>query len=264
MKAYLDNLRHILEHGYDHEDRTGKGRCSIFGTQDRYDVSNGNIPLVTTRQIFTKWMIEELIWFIGGSMFASELEAKGVNMWKPWTVDDEAIAKYAKKYAEGNKELEEQFIKHWTATKKGSIGPLYGTMWRDAPRNAVHRLWPVIAQEYLPSDKLKRWRELYDEIKATAKDEIVDFETFASMKYYETVDQLNELVVNLKKRPFSSRHVVTAWVPSGVPFEDLAPEENVLLDRSALTACHAMFQCFVAPPLKEGGKNRLSLKMYIR
>lgn len=264
MKAYHDNLRNIMATGHEHEDRTGLGRRSIFGTLDRYNLSDGTLPLVTTRKIFTRGLIRELIWFISGSHDASELEADNVNIWKPWTVNDESIAKYAEKYSEGDKDLEQGLIRYWTGKHKGSIGPMYGAMWRNAPRESINRSWPVKNLADLPSDKLKKWRSEYDEIKAAAKDEIVEFEKFASLRYYEAVDQLNELVVNLKKRPFSSRHVVTAWVPSMVPFEELAPEENVLLGRGCLAACHAMFQCFVYPPEKEGGKNRLSLKMMIR
>ena len=264
MKAYQDVLKRIMTEGHEHEDRTGVGRRSIFGTIDRYSLADGTIPLVTTRKIFTRGLIEELLWFISGSFKASELEAKNVNIWKPWTVTEQAIEIFAEKHSEGNEELKKNLIFLWKQQHLGSIGPMYGAMWRNAPREAIHKFWPVKDLEDLPSDKLEKYREEYNVYKETAIDPQYDFETFASVRYYETVDQLNELVVNLKKRPYSSRHVISAWIPSLIPFEELSPEENVLLGRGTLAPCHAFFQCFVMPPKEEGGKKRLSLEMTIR
>lgn len=61
---------------------------------------------------------------------------------------------------------------------------------------------------------------------------------------FHGVDQLKELVENLRNRPNSRRHVVTAWDPSLLPDESISPEENVALGRGALAECHCFFQCF--------------------
>lgn len=264
MKQYLERLKQIHDKGHSHEDRTGVGRRSIFGTQDRYVMADG-FPLVTTRKIFTKALILETLWFIKGSYNIKELQDQGVKIWDQWGVTASDIEAFAAKYAQGDAGLHEMIVQGLSEGKLDTIGKMYGAMWRNAPQQIVHSLWPDISLSDMPSDKLKHWTEEYEEIKTvTRPEELVPFEQFVKQKYYETVDQLNELVVNLKKRPFSSRHVVTAWIPSHVPFETLSPQENVLLERGALAACHAMFQCFVHPPLEEGGKKRLSLQMYIR
>ena len=63
-------------------------------------------------------------------------------------------------------------------------------------------------------------------------------------RHYNGVDQLKELVENLRNRPNSRRHVVTAWDPALLPDESISPEENVMLGRGALAECHCFFQCF--------------------
>lgn len=264
MKQYLERLRQIHDEGHSHEDRTGVGRRSIFGTQDRYPMADG-FPLDTTRKIFTKALILETLWFIRGSYDASELQKEGVKIWDKWAVTEEHIKEFAKKYSHGDAEVENMIVTALGTDKIGTIGMMYGAMWRNAPQIGVHQLWPDVAKEDMPSDKLAVWTEEYEAARlGTPSDELPTFEQYIKARYYQTVDQLNELIINLKKRPYSSRHVVTAWIPSHVPFETLSPEENVLLERGALAACHAMFQCFVHPPVQEGGKKRLSLQMYIR
>ena len=65
MKQYLDLLREIYEHGTVKTDRTGVGTKSIFGHQMRFDLSEG-FPLLTTKKVFTRGIIEELLWFLAG------------------------------------------------------------------------------------------------------------------------------------------------------------------------------------------------------
>lgn len=266
MKQYLDNLSKIMKDGIEHEDRTGVGRRSIFGTLDRYDLSDGTIPLVTTRKIFTRGLIEELLtFFIPGVYDNRKLTEKNVNIWNKWAVGAEHIADFAKKQSDGNEDLEKNIVHLLTEDKLGSIGPMYGAMWRNAPQDKVHALWPDVPMDELPSDKLKLYTEEYEELKFLSQgQQIPPFELFCKYKYYETVDQLNDLIRNLKHRPHSSRLVVTAHVPALVPFESISPQENVILERGALAACHVMFQCFVSPPKEPGGKKRLSLMLMMR
>ena len=103
MKQYLDILKEILENGVKREDRTGVGTLSIFGTQTRYDLSKG-FPLLTTKKLFTRGIIEELLWMIRGSSDIEELEKINVKIWSAWK-DPEG-----KKY------------------------PPYGPMWRSGPK----------------------------------------------------------------------------------------------------------------------------------
>lgn len=100
MKQYLDLLNHVLQNGTDKTDRTGTGTRSVFGYQMRFDLRDG-FPLLTTKKLFTRGVIEELLWFLRGSTNSKELEAKGVNIWKDWA-----------------------------DPQTGELGPVYGAQWR--------------------------------------------------------------------------------------------------------------------------------------
>ena len=65
MKQYLDLLSDIMEHGIDKSDRTGTGTRSVFGRQLRFDLTKG-FPLLTTKKLYTRAIIHELLWFIKG------------------------------------------------------------------------------------------------------------------------------------------------------------------------------------------------------
>jgi len=80
---YEDLLRDVMENGTDKSDRTGTGTRSVFGRQIRYDLSQG-FPLVTTKKVFTKGVIAELLWFLDGDTNSKTLEDQGVNIWKAW------------------------------------------------------------------------------------------------------------------------------------------------------------------------------------
>src|SRR6266481_7842152 len=81
-KSYLDLLQKILKDGSKRDDRTKTGTSSLFGTQLRFSLENDQIPLLTTKRMFIKGIIEELLFFIRGDTNTKILEAKGVNIWK--------------------------------------------------------------------------------------------------------------------------------------------------------------------------------------
>lgn len=99
MGAYEDLLRDVRDNGIGKDDRTGTGTRSVFGRQIRFDLSKG-FPLITTKKVFMKGIVHELIWFLKGSTNIAYLKENGVNIWDEW------------------------------ADENGDLGPVYGRQWR--------------------------------------------------------------------------------------------------------------------------------------
>ncbi len=179
MKPYLDLLQQILENGALRGDRTGTGTRSLFGAQLRFDLARG-FPLVTTRKVFFKGVIRELLWFLAGDTNLKYLTDHNVHIWDAW------------------------------ADEHGNLGPIYGAQWR-------------------------AW------------------ETPDGRK----IDQISQLIQQIRTKPESRRHIVSAWNPAVLPDESISPQANVRAGRAALPACHTLFQFHVAD-------GRLSCLLYQR
>jgi len=108
MRQYHGLLRHILDQGTRHEDRTGVGTISTFGYQTRFDLSEG-FPIVTTKRMPFRWVAEELFWFLSGSTDEKELRARGVDIWEEWATAEQT-ARFGR--------------------VEGDLGPVYGYLWR--------------------------------------------------------------------------------------------------------------------------------------
>jgi thymidylate synthase len=130
-QQYLDLLRDVLEHGQYRDDRTKTGTQSVFGRQIRFDLSQG-FPLLTTKKVFLKAIIHELLWFIQGSSNIKYLVDNGVKIWDDWPYRfyRESLEK------KGETPLSQvDFVARIKedakfATKWGELGPVYGVQWR--------------------------------------------------------------------------------------------------------------------------------------
>jgi len=98
-RAYLDLLRDVLVNGVERMDRTGVGTRGVFGRQIRFDLSQG-FPLLTTKRLFTRAIVVELLWFLAGSTNVRWLQERGCSIWDEWADAD------------------------------GELGPVYGKQWR--------------------------------------------------------------------------------------------------------------------------------------
>lgn len=140
MKQYHDLVTHVFNHGHKKEDRTKTGTISTFGYQMRFDLSEG-FPLLTTKKVFYKAIIYELLWFIKGDTNIKYLVDHGVKIWNEWPYEN------FKKHEDYQGESLETFvekIKHDDifAKKHGDLGPVYGAQWRNF--NGVDQLAEVI------------------------------------------------------------------------------------------------------------------------
>lgn len=190
MKQYLDLCKHVLENGTDKSDRTGTGTRSVFGYQMRFDIKEG-FPLLTTKRVYLKAILHELLWFLAGDTNIKYLVDNDVKIWNEWPYEA-----FKKSTDYQNETLEEFVEKIKTneefAKKHGELGPVYGKQWRD----------------------------------------------------FFGVDQIKEVIRQIKETPDSRRIIVSAWNPKELPDMALPP-------------CHAFMQFYVI-------NNKLSLQLYQR
>jgi thymidylate synthase len=217
-KKYIALLQDILDNGVEKKDRTGTGTLSVFGRQIRHSMKDG-FPLLTTKKMYFKGIVTELLWFLRGDTNIKFLVDNDCHIW-----DGDAYKNYTKKMTYHPEEnwlddgiggktyrqlTQEEFINKIKtddefAKKWGSLGPVYGKQWRS-------------------------WSKL--ELTEVGKElsEIWDGRTHTKLDF--PIDQIANLINDLKTNPDSRRLMVSAW--------------NVgELDQMVLPPCHYSFQVY--------------------
>jgi thymidylate synthase len=170
-KSYLELLQDILDNGVTKQDRTGTGTLSVFGRQIRHKMSEG-FPLLTTKKMYWKGIVTELLWFLRGDTNIKYLVDNDCHIW-----DGDAYQGYLKRVGNGlEPATKERFIE---MIKNGEESRVDANGWR------IGELGPVYG---------KQWR---------------NWKTFFTQK--EGTDQIENLINNLKTNPDSRRLMVNAW-----------------------------------------------------
>ena len=223
-ESYLDLLEHIMKNGVEKTDRTGTGTKSVLGYQMRFNLADG-FPLLTTKKVPIKSIIHELLWFMRGDTNLKYLADNNVHIWDEWPYKAYLIKNQINVPKTGSEEWNtgiKDFIEKIKTDKNfakdyGNLGPIYGYQWRS---------WPAYA-------------------KASAGK--------PAHKYY--IDQLKNVIEEIKKNPDSRRLIVSAW--NVADLEEMA--------KAGLPPCHLLFQFYVSgnnPATGERGK--LSCQLYQR
>lgn len=125
---YLDLLSDVLERGDERLDRTGVGTRSLFGAMVRFDLSDGTAPILTTKRVYWKTAVKEMLWFLTGGTNIQPLLRENVRIWTDWP-----LAHYRRETGEtiSQDEFEQRVVEDDAfAARWGELGPVYGKQWR--------------------------------------------------------------------------------------------------------------------------------------
>ena len=198
-KQYQELLQTILDYGVEKQDRTGTGTKSIFGYTIRHNMQDG-FPVLTTKKMAWKTMVTELLWFLRGDTNIKFLVDNGCHIW-----DGDAYKNYCTAYKDGHEFYEDEQVKR-SYTQEEFINKIKTD---DEFANKWGELGPIYG---------KQWRN-WNSSEA-------EFEGLSG------IDQIQNLINDLKTNPDSRRLMVNAW--------------NVgELDQMTLPPCHYGFQCYV-------------------
>ena len=222
-KQYQELLKTILEYGIEKKDRTGTGTKSIFGYTIRHNMSEG-FPLLTTKRMGIKTLSTELKWFLKGDTNIKYLVDNNCHIW-----DGDAYKRYsiiAGMTAQIESLTQEEFINKIKTDDEfaktwGELGPIYGNQWRSWGRKNVVN---YDLENVKSSDRVK----VMDLIRDGG-----DYSKYNVKVTYQnnSIDQITNLIQDLKTNPDSRRLMVSAW--------------NVgELDQMVLPPCHYGFQVY--------------------
>lgn len=125
---YLDLIEQVLEHGDERVDRTGVGTRSLFGAMVRFDLSQGQVPILTTKRVYWKTAVKEMLWFLTGDTNIRSLLQNNVRIWSDWP-----LATYRRETGEAIEQaaFEQRIVEdEGFAARWGDLGPVYGKQWR--------------------------------------------------------------------------------------------------------------------------------------
>ena len=198
-KKYTDLLQDILDNGVTKQDRTGTGTLSVFGRQIRHKMSEG-FPLLTTKKMYFKGIVTELLWFLRGDTNIKYLVDNGCNIWtgdayKNWVLKNSEPDQYWLTQEEFINKIktDPEFAKTW-----GELGKIYGRQWRS-------------------------W--------GTGETVTVGHNGQHTLLGEKVIDQIANLINDIKTNPDSRRLMVSAWNPAD-------------LESSVLPPCHYGFQVY--------------------
>ena len=210
-QTYLDFLQYILDHGVKKEDRTGTGTISVFGYQMRYDLSKG-FPLFTTKRVPFRLVASELLWFIKGDTNIRYLLQHNNNIWNEWAF---------KKWVESD---EYQGPDMTDFGRRCLVDEEFNVLYEKELKDFCNRILEddEFAEKYgdLGNVYGKQWRRWTD-------------------SEGNEIDQLKDVIEQIKNNPDSRRLIVNAWNP-----EDVI-NAGAKGSKSALPPCHVMFQFYV-------------------
>ena len=121
-------MQDVVERGSRRVDRTGVGTLSLFGAMARFDLSTGRAPILTTKRVYWKTAVKEMLWFLTGGTNIRPLLEENVHIWSDWP-----LARYRKESGEdiAQKDFEQRIIDDAEfAARWGELGPVYGKQWR--------------------------------------------------------------------------------------------------------------------------------------
>ncbi|MEL5877928.1 thymidylate synthase [Cereibacter sphaeroides] len=127
-QQYLDLLAQTLERGDRRVDRTGVGTLSLFGAMLRFDLSGGQVPILTTKRVYWKTAVKEMLWFLTGGTNIRPLLQENVRIWSDWP-----LAAYRRESGEeiSQAAFEQRILEDEAfAARWGELGPVYGRQWR--------------------------------------------------------------------------------------------------------------------------------------
>jgi thymidylate synthase len=200
---YQDLLQHILDNGVEKKDRTGTGTLSVFGYQIRHNMKDG-FPLLTTKKMAWKTMVTELLWFLRGDTNIKFLVDNGCHIW-----DGDAYKRYVNSPEVKIPYSKEDFIKKIKTDKEwedkwGDLGPIYGKQWRK---------WNCLNEGFV---NLKEGEEIEVDLNC--------------INISHQVDQIANLISELKTNPDSRRLMVNAWNVADLPVTDYRTDDELYQD----------------------------------